>query len=154
MSPTTKTYISLTSAYEHFNRELFSNDLPACLITMQRQRGAYGYLHLWQYHQGEQKARTSWHNKEWARKICEIGLIPSNTGLPGGKEIGQKMSHYIDRGGRFNSVCDMLISSAELSLYNDRDEETKTARKKKAASKTKYTCLAVTSTPGLNRTPL
>src|ERR1700761_4480169 len=41
----TRTYTSLDAAYEHFNRELFDGQLPPCLITMQRHKGAYGYFH-------------------------------------------------------------------------------------------------------------
>src|SRR5271167_1872363 len=40
----TRTYSSLDAAYDHFNRELFSGQLPPCLITMQRHKGAYGYF--------------------------------------------------------------------------------------------------------------
>src|SRR5437868_14534047 len=42
--PTHRTYTSLEAAYDHFNRDLFSGQLPACLITMQRHKGAYGYF--------------------------------------------------------------------------------------------------------------
>src|SRR5882672_11938621 len=42
--PTTKTYNSLDDAYEFFNRCLFGGRLPACLITMQRSKKAYGYF--------------------------------------------------------------------------------------------------------------
>ena len=40
----TRTYTSLDAAYDHFNRELFGGQLPPCLITMQRHKGAYGYF--------------------------------------------------------------------------------------------------------------
>ncbi len=43
-NPTTQTYTSLATAFDFFNRELFSGSLPACLITMQRHKGAYGYF--------------------------------------------------------------------------------------------------------------
>ena len=43
-NPTTQTYNSLTTAYDFFNRELFSDSLPPCLITMQRHKGAFGYF--------------------------------------------------------------------------------------------------------------
>ena len=39
-----RTYASLDAAYDHFNRELFGGQLPPCLITMQRHKGAYGYF--------------------------------------------------------------------------------------------------------------
>ena len=42
--PTRTTYQGLTEAYDFFNERLFGGRLPRCLITMQRQKGAYGYF--------------------------------------------------------------------------------------------------------------
>lgn len=42
--PTTETYAELQLAYEHFNKTLFDNRLPACLITLQREKRTYGYF--------------------------------------------------------------------------------------------------------------
>ncbi len=177
----TRTYTSLDAAYDHFNRELFGGQLPPCLITMQRHKGAYGYfsgerfarldgeevtdeialnpatfgrrtptdilstlahemVHLWQHHFGK-PSRASYHNKEWAAKMREIGLVPSHTGQPGGKETGQQMTHYIDAGGRFEAACTAYLATGAAILYHDRAGEDE-VRKKKAASKTKYTCPA------------
>lgn len=181
-NPTHRTYTGLTAAYDHFNRELFGGQLPPCLITMQRHKGAYGYfsgerfaslddpreitdeialnpahfagrttagtlstlvhemVHLWQHHFGD-PPRKCYHNKEWAAKMREVGLIPSDTGRPGGKDIGQKMTHYVAEGGPFDKACTAYLATGMAPLYHDRagDEEEK-ARRKKAASKTKYTC--------------
>ena len=38
---------------------------------------------------------------EWAAKMKEIGLQPSTTGEPGGKETGQSVTHYIIPGGEY-----------------------------------------------------
>ena len=182
-NPTQRTYTSLDAAYEHFNRELFDGQLPACLITMQRHKGAYGYfsggrfastanpqdvtdeialnpahfagrttdktlstlvhemVHLWQHHFGK-PSRTGYHNKEWAVKMRSVGLIPSDTTQPGGKETGQKVSHYIEQGGRFERACTAYLATGAAFLYHDRagDEDAAKARRKKAASKTKLTC--------------
>ena len=43
-NPTQRTYSSLTAAYDFFSRELFGGQLPPCLITVQRHKGAYGYF--------------------------------------------------------------------------------------------------------------
>lgn len=98
-------------------------------------------VHLWQHHFGK-PVRTCYHNKEWAAKMKEVGLIPSSTGEPGGKETGQSMTHYIEPGGRFEKTCKTYLASRDPVFYQDRagDEKAKTIRKKKAASKTKYTC--------------
>ncbi len=96
--------------------------------------------HLWQHHFGK-PARTSYHNREWAVCMRGIGLIPSDTGQSGGKETGQKVSHYIVENGKFAKVCAELISSGYDLSYIELWEETSAAkRKKKATSKTKYTC--------------
>jgi len=78
---------------------------------------------------------------EWAAKMKSIGLVPSSTGAPGGKETGQKVSHYIAQGGPFAAACAELagqgVAVSYVDLWGDEDEKT---RRKKAASKTKYTC--------------
>ena len=182
-NPTQRTYTSLDAAYEYFNRELFAGQLPPCLITMQRHKGAFGYfsgerfaslddpqevtdeialnpahfagrtttktlstlvhemVHLWQHHFGK-PSRTGYHNKEWAAKMRGVGLVPSSTGEPGGKETGQKVSHFIEAGGRFEQACTAYLATGAAILYHDRagDAEATKTRKTKAASKTKYTC--------------
>jgi predicted SprT family Zn-dependent metalloprotease len=97
--------------------------------------------HLWQHHFGR-PSRSGYHNREWAAKMREIGLIPTDTGEPGGKEVGQKVTHAIEEGGRFERSCAAYLASAPAIFYHDRagDEEEAGARRKKAASKTKFTC--------------
>jgi SprT-like family len=180
-SPTRTTYDGLTLAYEFFNTELFGGTLPACLLTMQRQKGAYGYFsgnrfastgdpqditdeialnpahfasrptdatlstlahemcHLWQHHAGK-PSRNAYHNKEWAAKMRDIGLIPTDTGQPGGKDTGQKVTHLVEPDGRFAKACAAFLARHPTILYHDRAGEGEATRKKKAASKTKYTC--------------
>ena len=61
---------------------------------------AHEMCHLWQHLYGT-PSRTGYHNREWAEKMEEVGLIPSDTGEPGGKKTGQHMTHFIAPGGRF-----------------------------------------------------
>ncbi|MDY6980135.1 MAG: hypothetical protein SV201_09650 [Pseudomonadota bacterium] len=63
----------------------------------------------------------------------EVGLIPSDTGQPGGKETGMLVSHYIDPAGPFARLCAEIIDCGFEVPYVERwgDQE---ARKKKAAS--------------------
>jgi predicted SprT family Zn-dependent metalloprotease len=42
--PTEQTYNSLLVAYDYFNAKLFDNQLPTCLVTLQRKKGAKGYF--------------------------------------------------------------------------------------------------------------
>src|SRR6266581_4676149 len=50
--------------------------------------------HVWQQTYGK-APRRGYHDRQWAEKMWEIGLQPSSTGEPGGKETGQSMSHAI-----------------------------------------------------------
>ena len=95
-------------------------------------------VHLWQHHYGT-PSRGRYHNAEWAAKMREVGLIPSHTGRPGGRETGQKMTHYIEEGGPYARAYARMESPR--ILYKDvHDAGESATRKKKAASKTKYTC--------------
>jgi predicted SprT family Zn-dependent metalloprotease len=100
---------------------------------------AHEMVHLWQHHFGSPPTK-SYHDKQWARKMREIGLIPTATGEIGGKETGQKMSHLIDETGSFKRACQSLLASHPAILYSDRALEEDKVRKKKLASKTKYSC--------------
>lgn len=98
-------------------------------------------VHLWQHHFGK-PSRIGYHNKEWAGMMHAVGLVPSDTGQPGGKETGQKVSHYIAPGGPFARACDDLLGRHGFTVaYVELWEEgSAKKRKAKAASKTKYTC--------------
>jgi predicted SprT family Zn-dependent metalloprotease len=55
-------------------------------------------VHQWQFHFGE-PGRRGYHNKQWAARMERVGLMPSDTGEPGGRKVGQSMTHYIIAGG-------------------------------------------------------
>jgi hypothetical protein len=178
-TPTDAQYTALNDAYAFFNRQLFNGILPACLITMQRKGGTYGYFasgrfgtadgsivtdeialnpshfkrrtapevlstlvhemaHLWQHHFGK-VSRSGYHNKEWTAKMRVVGLIPSNTGQTGGKETGQRMSHYIEEGGQFSLHCAALLDEGFVVPYVELWDEAK-ATKSKSKNKTKFVC--------------
>lgn len=155
MNPTTELYTSLLEAYEHFNDELFSGDLPKVIFTVQRKKGVMGYfaperwggldghkcseiainpayiansrlievmqtlvhemVHCWQHCYGT-PGRDYYHNKEWALKMIEAGLMPSSTGEPGGRITGQFMGDYIIEGGRFIHAFQKLELEKEFQL--------------------------------------
>lgn len=76
--------------------------------------------HLWQFHFGEASVRT-YHNKQWGDKLQSIGLMPSNTGLEGGKKTGQQMMEYIINDGPFIKQTNLLIESKIFKkLWYDR----------------------------------
>lgn len=176
-TPTEQQYNSFSTAYAYFNARLFKGELPGCLITLQRRKGAYGYfsserfatsqgaktdeiamnpqgfvgrtnkdilstlvhemVHLWEQHFGK-PAKGGYHGKGWAAKMKDVGLYPSDTGGKGGKETGPRITHYIIEGGVFETACAEFLKG-NFVLYGDPHRDSEKA-KKKAASKTKYTC--------------
>lgn len=118
--------------------------------------------HLWQESFGKPGAK-GYHNREWADKMIEVGLIPSDTGLEGGKQLGTRMSDYIDEEGRLRDLLNVLpkdlwlpFETIEILSYeqlldmvnmeddptkleelNNQLEELETAKKK---LKLKYSC--------------
>jgi predicted SprT family Zn-dependent metalloprotease len=94
--------------------------------------------HVWQQAHGT-PPRKSYHDREWAAKMKEIGLQPSTTGEPGGKETGQSVTHYIIKGGAFALAVSKLKASGFSLRWQSRNGQ-EVERQKKAASKTKYTC--------------
>jgi predicted SprT family Zn-dependent metalloprotease len=44
MKPTDDTYSGLQQAFDKFNRELFEDKLPSCLLTLQREKSTCGYF--------------------------------------------------------------------------------------------------------------
>lgn len=76
-------------------------------------------VHQWREHGGN-PPRRCYHDKEWAAKMKEIGLYPSSTGRPGGKEVGEKMSHYIMADGRFIQACKELLQTSFGIVWFDR----------------------------------
>jgi predicted SprT family Zn-dependent metalloprotease len=103
---------------------------------------AHEQAHQWQQHFGK-PSRSGYHNKQWAAKMREIGLIPSDTGLPGGKMTGPSMSHYIEDGGLFERVADRLIAKGFVLAFVERESDAAGGvTLKKRLSKTRYSCPA------------
>jgi SprT-like family len=98
---------------------------------------AHEMAHVWQKAHGKMP-RRNYHDKQWAAKMKEIGLYPSSTGVPGGKETGVKVSHYIIPGEPFAVAFARLQASGFALRWQSTVDDPE--RKKKAASKTKYTC--------------
>ena len=96
-------------------------------------------VHVWQQTHGT-TPRKSYHDRQWAAKMKEVGLQPTDTGKPGGKETGQKVTHYVIEGGAFSKAFAKLQGRGFKLRWQSRTAEGDPERKKKAASKTKYTC--------------
>jgi hypothetical protein len=98
---------------------------------------AHEMVHHWQVHFGK-PGRGRYHNHEWADHMEEIGLMPTDTGLPGGRRVGQSMTHMIVAGGLFDRVCrDMLANGVRLEWQSRERQRIAGASRN---SKTKYTC--------------
>jgi hypothetical protein len=160
-TPTKRTYDDFDSAYAYFNKRLFGERLPTCLITVRPHRGAYGsfsperfgahggpetldeialnikhfqqrtpmeimstlvheMVHLEQQHFGH-PSRSGYHNREWADLMERVGLTPSDTGAPGGRRTGQRVSHFVRDDGPFA----VAFAARKFTVpYFDRSGET------------------------------
>lgn len=94
-----------------FNPEYFAV-LPVVEVL---QTVAHEMTHLWQSHFGK-PGRARYHNAEWADKMEAIGLMPSSTGLPGGRRVGDCMADYVIPNGRFAAAVDELLSSQRFGI--------------------------------------
>jgi SprT-like family len=142
-------YSGFQTAFDHFNKQLFDDQLPNTLIVLTRRahsRGHYAHdrfsgrtrrtnvgelslnpdtfidrtdeqilstlvhemVHVWQQAFGN-PSWNGYHNKQWAQRMKEVGLHPSNTGAVGGKETGQSMSHIIVPDG----PCEILRRASQ-----------------------------------------
>ncbi len=175
-SATVREYTTLDEAYGYFNRELFENTLPACLITYQRKANTKGHfsanrfvnrrddtrlhelamnpntfldrtveeilstlvhemVHLWQQEYGT-PSRRGYHNRQWADKMLGVGLVPSVTGRPEGKQTGQSVTHFIQEGGPFESACGVFLAAGRQLEWGSMREKPQPGK----SSKMKYLC--------------
>lgn len=94
-------------------------------------------VHLWDMVLGS-NPRQCYHPKSWARKMESLGLMPTDTGKPGGKKTGQRMTHYILPGGPFADAFRAM--PAEVSLPWFAIPEGDDSKKKSKPKRVKYTC--------------
>lgn len=106
--------------------------------------------HLWREHKCEKPPRRCYHDRQWAAKMKAVGLHPSSTGAPGGKEVGAKCSHYVIKGGAFSKACAELMKTGFAITWRAIPN----GFEKKSGKRTKYTCpdcdSAVWGKAGLN----
>ncbi len=107
--------------------------------------------HLWQQDFGE-PSKGGYHNKEWADKMEEVGLMPSVTGEEGGKRTGAKVTHYIQVGGVFSEAFKNLPEDVKLPWIGSPG----VLKEKKKRDKIAYQCMGCEAKcwgkPGLNIT--
>jgi predicted SprT family Zn-dependent metalloprotease len=115
-------------------------------------------VHLWQFEFGT-PSKNRYHNKEWAFQMQTVGLVPSDTGLPDGRQTGENMSHYIKEAGRYEVAFDKMpkkclyplsiVPKRELRKANinviprnsEKDKDNmKNRRRRTSTSKLQYLC--------------
>lgn len=115
------------------NPDTFAGRSDKCILSTL----VHEMVHVWQHYHGV-NGKKGYHNKEWGAKMKLIGLHPSNTGEPGGKETGEKMTHYIMNGRDFDIATDNLLATG-FSLGYQSTPVSAEAKKKKQ-TRAKYTC--------------
>ena len=79
---------------------------------------AHEMVHLWQEYFGS-PGRGRYHNKEWAAKMKTIGLQPFNV-VNDKRETGDRVSHYIVEGGKFDNIVKAFLKSGFTITWLDR----------------------------------
>jgi predicted SprT family Zn-dependent metalloprotease len=114
------------------NPDSMDRTLDAVLSTL-----VHEMTHLEQQEYGTPGSKGN-HNREWVGLMERVGLIPSNTGEPGGKQTGRQMTHYVEAGGAFEVSMHKLIADGFSLPYFTQPRAA--AEKKKDLSKVKFTC--------------
>lgn len=78
---------------------------------------AHEMVHQWQFECGK-PGRARYHNAEFADKMESIGLMPSASGAPGGKRVGESMADYAIPGGRFLEVCGYFLAGRPIPFFD------------------------------------
>ena len=126
--------VEQTTAHElALNPDVFTGRTDELILSTL----AHEMAHVWQQTHGR-VPRRAYHDKQWAAKMREIGLQPSTTGELGGKEVGQSVTHYIVPDAAYARAYAKLAATG--FQLNWQSHAFSAERKKKAASKTKYTC--------------
>lgn len=74
-------------------------------------------VHLQQRMFGNPPERN-YHDHEFKEMMMAVGLVTSQSGKPDGKQVGQKMDHYIFKKGKFLEVSiELLDMGFELPIY-------------------------------------
>lgn len=65
------------------------------------------------------KGTRGYHDRVWAESMIRVGLMPSDTGAPGGKTTGYAVSHFIIEGGGFEQACSELLGAGLVVDWRD-----------------------------------
>ena len=109
-------------------------------------------VHLWQRHFGK-PSRNGYHNRQWAKEMRRVGLMPTDTGEVGGKQTGQSVTHYIIQNGLYDVTFERWSKQARPLLWTGEEETYHVSRggrrrtiagtgkqKERPISKQKFSC--------------
>lgn len=97
---------------------------------------AHEMAHLWMHRCSGKKVTGGYHCRTWGRKMEQIGLMPSNTGEPGGRKTGYQMMHYPIPGGRFLGAI-AILKRQSFTITWGTQLQPQERREKNAAGKGK-----------------
>lgn len=98
---------------------------------------AHEMCHLWRAHYGKADRKPGCHDKEWAQQMINIGLMPSDTGEPGGKLTGRRVSHWIVPGDAFERTVSDLIATGFRLVWQSPE---KPPVQRTSQAKHRFTC--------------
>jgi hypothetical protein len=90
--------------------------IPETLSVMAREMVTLDLL----LHSTGKPPRRRYRNKEWAEACEDIGIMPTDTGEPGGKKVGDNIQTYIIEGGKFDLVSAQLCDTEFRLSWVDR----------------------------------
>lgn len=91
-------------------------------------------VHVQQFYFGN-PPRRGYHDRQFSEMMYEVGLQTSANGEVGGKTTGQRMSHYIIEGGKFEIVANAFLLNGSKLHWNSRVEEKEVKERKKTREK-------------------
>lgn len=119
--------ITLNSVYFEKGKE------KAVLSTL-----VHEMCHLMMFMEGE-KCTAGYHSKKWAELMCSIGLIPTDNGKKDGKMTGFTMTHYIEKGGKFDLFTEKLLNGGfKFNVINAKENSFDAAEKKHSLRGKRY----------------
>jgi predicted SprT family Zn-dependent metalloprotease len=121
-------------------------DLLAQPLIQTMQTLVHEMCHQWQQDHGT-PCSPGYHDKEWAKKMIDVGLMPSHNSQVGGKQTGRSMGDYvIDYGPFAKAVAEMpeacklpWITGVPMVLANGETTPVE-VKAKKPKSKFCYQC--------------
>lgn len=97
------------------NPETFGTRTPEQVLSTL----VHEQCHLWQFSTNAAPKR-GYHDKVFAARMEALGLPVSQTGAPGGKQTGYRMTHWIAVDGPFQRACERFLDSGFRARWAER----------------------------------